>query len=135
MTRSTASARRRRSADSGTALVGTLVGFAIFLVLLLLAVQVSVRLYDTSVLTSAATHAAQEVAQSPDPAATVGQAEAEARSRLGSYGAHHTRFVWKEVDASRVVLQVVGGSPRVVPVVPGWGSITRTVTVRTERFR
>lgn len=127
--------RGRQGAERGTGLVGTFVGFVIFLMLLLLAVQVVVRLYATSVLTSAATHAAEEVAQDADPAAGVADAEAEARSSLGSFGGSHTAFVWKEVDADQVVLEVTADNPEILPLLPGWGQISRTVTVRTERLR
>ena len=121
--------------DSGTAVVGTFVGFVILLVLLLFSAQVLVRLYATSSLTTAATRAAQEVAQSPDPIAAVPGAVAAARSELGAFGARHTSFVWKEVDANQVVLEVRATSPEFVPVPTGWRVIDRTITVRTERFR
>jgi hypothetical protein len=121
--------------DSGTALVGSLVGFAIFLVLLLFAAQVVVRLYATSALSDAATRAAEAVASSPDPADHEADAEAQARQRLGSFGAAHTSFTWKEVDAQQVVVEVEGHSPEFLPGLPGWSRIDRTVTVRTERFR
>lgn len=116
-------------------MVGTLVGFLIFLVLLLLATQVVVRLYAVSALTSAATRAADAVASAPVPETGVAAAEAEARSELGSFGARHTTFVWKEVDAQQVVLEVQARSPEFLPGLPGWSRIDRTVTVRTERFR
>ena len=116
-------------------LVGTLVGFAIFLVLLLFATQVMVRMYATSALTSAATRAAQTVAQAPVPALEVAGAEAAARQQLGSFGSARARFVWVEVDGSQVVLHVVARSPEFLPGLPGWSRISRTVTVRTERFR
>jgi len=121
--------------EAGTALVGTLVGFAIFLVLLLLAAQVAVRLYATSALTSAATRAAEAVASAPVPAGDVATAEARARAELGSFGAADTTFDWKEVDAEQVVLEVRSRSPEFLPGLPGWSRIDRTVTVRTERFR
>jgi type VI protein secretion system component VasK len=122
----------RRRGEPGTALVGTLVGFAILMVLLLLAVQIVVRLYATSVLTSAATQAAQQVASAPSPSAAVPAAEAQARSDLGS-----TRVVfdWREVDGQQVVLHVSAPSPEFLPGIPGWRRISRTITVRTERFR
>ena len=116
-------------------MVGTLVGFLIFLLLLLLATQVLVRLYASSALTSAATRAADAVASTPVPETGVAAAEAQARSDLGSFGARHTTFVWKEVDAQQVVLEVQGRSPEFLPGLPGWSRIDRTVTVRTERFR
>jgi hypothetical protein len=136
--RSTASARPPLTADGaerGTALVGTLVGFAIFVVLLLFATQVVVRLYAVSTLTAAAERAAELVATAPDPPQGVAGAEAEARQRLGSFGAGHTVFLWREVDAQQVVLEVEAESPEFIPGLPGWSRIRRTVTVRTERFR
>lgn len=117
------------------ALIGTLVGFLIFMLLLLFAAQVMVRMYATSALTSAAMRAAETVAEAPDPISSVGPAEAEARARLGTFGARDTSFSWEEVDPQQVVLQVRGRSPDFLPLVPGWEDISRTVTVRTERFR
>jgi hypothetical protein len=129
-------ARRVRSRpEHGTAVVGTLVGFLIFMLLLLFSVQVLVRLYAASALTASATTAAEAVADSTDPAATVPAAEASARSELGSFGATRTRFDWREVDGQQVVLQVVGSSPSFLPVPGSWLTIRRTITVRTERFR
>lgn len=123
------------TADRGTAVVGTLVGFLIFLTLLLFATQVVVRLYAASALTSAAWRAAEEVASAPVPVADVPAAEEAARQQLGSFGAHHTTFVWQEVDSEQVVVEVQGRSPEFLPGLPGWSRIDRTVTVRTERFR
>lgn len=110
-------------------------GFVIFIVLLLFATQVVVRLYAESTLTSAATRAADTVASSAVPSSGVSAAEAEARRELGSFGARHTNFVWREVDGQQVVLEVQSRSPEFLPGLPGWSRIDRTVTVRTERFR
>ena len=112
-----------------------MVGFAIFLVTLLFAAQVTVRLYATSAVTSAALRAAQTVAQAPVPELEVAAAETAARDQLGAFASARVSFVWKEVDASRIVLRVVARSPEFLPGLAGWSSITRTVTVRTERFR
>ena len=140
ISRSTASASPSPTADpaggdAGTAIVGTLVGFIIFLVLLLFATQVLVRLYAESALGSAATRAADTVASSPVPSAGVDAAEAEAKQELGSFGGRNTTFDWKEVDGQQVVLEVQGRSPEFLPGLPGWSRIDRTVVVRTERFR
>ena len=124
-----------RSGEHGTAVVGTLVGFLIFMVLLLFSAQLLLRLYATSALTSAATGAAESVAQSPDPQASVAAAEESARSQLGTYGSTRTTFVWKEVDAQQVVLEIQGASPGFLPLPAAWRTIDRTVTIRTERFR
>jgi hypothetical protein len=121
--------------DHGTGVVGTLVGFSIFLTLLLFSAQFLVHLYVASTLTTAAARAAQEVAQSPNPALAVPAAEAEAKASLGSFGAAHTRFAWKEADLQQVVVEVTGQSPGFLPLPFPWRTIDRTVTVRTERFR
>lgn len=140
ISRSTASARPSPTAEgpageAGTAIVGTLVGFVIFVLLLLFATQVVVRLYAESTLTAAARRAADTVASAAVPTAGVAAAEAEARRELGSFGAAHTSFVWREVDGQQVVLEVRGRSPEFLPGLPGWSRIDRTVIVRTERFR
>jgi hypothetical protein len=121
--------------DRGTGVVGTLVGFLIFMILLLFCTQVLVRLYATSTLTAAATRAAEDVAESPDPSAAASQAETEARQQLGVFGATRTRFSWLEVGAQQIVLKVQGDTPTLLPLPGNWDSISRTVTIRTERFR
>jgi hypothetical protein len=115
--------------------VGTLVGFLILVTLLLFSAQVLVRLYATSTLTAVAARAAEDVAESPDPSSEMPVALTAARQQLGTFGATRTRFEWLEVDAQRVVLEVRGNSPTLLPMPGGWKSITRTVTIRTERFR
>jgi hypothetical protein len=112
-----------------------LVGFVIFLVLLLFAAQVIVRLYATSAIGSAAWRAAETVADAPDQAAAVPRAETAARAELGAFGRDRARFVWREVDREQVVLEIEGSSPGLLPLPSGWRNIERTVTVRTERFR
>lgn len=115
-------------------MVGTLVGATIFLLFLLVAVQFLVRLYATSVLTSAAYQAAQAVATGGG-APAIGPAEAAARRRMGAFGGAHARFVWREVDRQQVVLEVTDESPAFTPMPASYRTIERTVTVRTERFR
>lgn len=116
-------------------MIGTLVGFLILMTLLLFCTQALVHLYATSSLTAVAARAAEEVAESPDPISEMPLATTEARQQLGTFGARHTRFQWLEVDAQQVVLEVRGDSPTLLPLPGGWSSITRTVTIRTERFR
>jgi hypothetical protein len=103
--------------------------------LLLFCSQVLVHLYATSTLTAVAARAAEDVAESPDPSAEMPVAVTEARHQLGTFGAARTRFQWLEVDAQEVVLEVRGDSPTLLPMPGGWSSISRTVTIRTERFR
>jgi hypothetical protein len=121
--------------DRGTSVVGTLVGFLIFMTLLLFAAQVLVRMYATSSLTSVAARAAEQVAEAPDPQAAAVAAQTTARRDLGVFGATRTRFQWLEIDGTQVVLKVRGDSPTLLPLPGGWSSIVRTVSVRTERFR
>jgi hypothetical protein len=121
--------------EDGTAVVGTIVGFLIFMILLLFATQVIVRLYAESALTSAATRAAETVASSATPASAVAGAEDSARTRLGAFGSRHVTFTWQEVDGQQIVLEVDARSPELIPGLSGWSRIRRTVTVRTERFR
>lgn len=121
--------------ERGTAIVGTLVGFLIFMILLLLGVQTLVHLYATSSVTAAADEAAQQVATAGGSPGQVPAAEAAARSELGRFGAEHTRFDWLEVDGNQVVLRVTATSPSLLPVSDGLDRISRTVRVRTERFR
>lgn len=128
-------ARRVPAPAAGTALVGTLVGFVMILVLLLFSAQLLVRLYATSVLASVATRAAETVAQSPVPVAAEGPAEQAARASLGSFAARRAVFRWREVDSRRVVLEIAARSPQFLPGLSAWDSIERTVTIRTERFR
>ncbi|MDE3207017.1 MAG: hypothetical protein KGQ66_22660 [Acidobacteriota bacterium] len=124
-----------RRPEAGTAIVGTIVGFLILMVLLLFATQLIVRLYAESTLTSAATRAAESVATAPSPALEVAAAEAAARGQLGTFGSSHVSFVWEEVDAQQVVLLVRAQSPEFLPGLSAWSRIERTVTIRTERFR
>jgi hypothetical protein len=105
------------------------------MILLLFCAQVIVHLYATSTLTEVATRAAEDVAESPNPITEMPLAVTEARQQLGTFGATRTRFQWLEVDAQQVVLEVRGDSPTLLPLPGGWNAITRTVTIRTERFR
>ncbi len=120
--------------EDGTAVIGTVVGFLIFMIFLLVAVQVLVRLYATSVLTAAAFSAARAVATAPVPADEVAPAQRQAIQQLGSFGARHTTFDWQEVGGQQIVLRVRAEAPGFVPI-PGLRSIQRTVAVRTERVR
>ncbi len=138
-TRSTVLARPPAAAEPdrerGTALVGTLVGVAIFLPLLLLAVQTLVHLYAVSAVTSAAFDAARAVATNPNnQAAEVPLAESSARRQLGALGSTAV-FHWDEVDGQQVVLNVVVRSPGFFPFASSFLEVDRTAVVRTERFR
>jgi hypothetical protein len=121
--------------DWGTAYIGTLVGFAIFMLLLLVAVQTMVHLYATSAVTAAAFDAADAVATDPSgQAAEIPVAESVARRRLGRLGSSAV-FEWEEADGQQVVLELRVRSPGFLPFSSGLLEIDRTVVVRTERFR
>lgn len=107
----------------------------IFLVLLLVAVQTLVHLFAVSAVTTAANDAAEAVADDGGNPAAVPAAQASAVSRLGTFGSGHTRFDWLEVDGQEVRLRVTARSPALVPLPVSYRDISRTVTVRTERFR
>lgn len=110
-----------------------------FLVLVLFAVQIVFGLYSTSIVTSVTYDAAESVAGGGGrlvPTST-GDAEADARSRLGAYAAD-VAFTW-DVGADVVGLTVRARRPTVLPrsLVDsvGLGDIERTVSVRVERAR
>lgn len=121
--------------ERGTAIIGTLVGFAIFMILLLAVVQTLVHLYAVSAVTSAANDAADAVAEAGGSPSAVPAAQAEAVAGLGTFGARHTTFDWLQLGGQQVRLRVVASSPGFVPLPASFRRIERTVTVRTERFR
>lgn len=110
----------------------------VFLALLTVAVQITLNLYSTSVVTAAAHDAARLAATSgrhPLDPADVRAAEGHARTVLGGLGDEAT-FTWDDSDPDVVRLRVVVPSPRVLlPVVDGalgLDVIDRTVSVRRE---
>ena len=128
--------------EAGTGLVGTTVGVTIFLAFLLLASQVLLGLYTTSVVTSATIDAAAAVARAPDPTSDVVQREAadRARRRLGDYAAAPGRLEldWTETTGDEVVVTVHARKMTLLP--PSFGAalgnrIDRTIRMRTEHLR
>jgi hypothetical protein len=112
---------------------------AVFLVLLLFAVQVLLNLYATSVVTAAAFDAARDVASAGGDLTSVDIAEAKARDVLGRY-ADRVSFEWTVPDAKGddVVLHVRAEN-RVFSF-PGLSIeplqvVDRTVRARIECFR
>ena len=112
-----------------------MIGATLFLLMMLSAAQFLVRLYATSVVTSAAYQAAQAVATEGGNPAYAAGAEREARARMGAFGGAHARFVWREADAQQVVLEVIDLSPSFSPLPASYRRIDRTVVVRSELFR
>jgi hypothetical protein len=121
--------------EAGEGLIGTLVGFIMFMLLLLLAVQTLVHLYATSAVTAAANDAAEQVASAGGSASEVPAAQREAVARLGTFGGRHAKFEWDEIGGQQVTLTVTARSPALLPLPASYRDIERTVTVRTERFR
>ena len=125
--------------EGGAGVIATVAGVAVFLVLLLFAVQVLVGLYATSVVTAATYDAAKVLAGADAGDSAVGRANAEAgaRSQLGRYG-QKAVFAW-ENDAEVVRLRVQAPRPSLLPLSvargTGLSDIDRTVTVRVERVR
>ena len=129
-----------RRSDDGAGMFGTLLGAAVFLFLLLFAVQVLVGLYTQSVMNAAVYDAAKAVAgadRGDSPAARL-SAQANAQTQLGGYG-QKVNFDWSATTADAVVLQARGPRPSFLPVsltgVVGLRDIVRTVTVRKEAVR
>src|SRR3954453_12283936 len=95
------------------------IGFSVFLVLLLFAVQVLFNLYATSVLTAVSFDAARRVAGGGGGPAVIAAAEDQARAELGRYGTRVT-FDWSATDADEIVLHVEASNPHVLlPVLAG----------------
>jgi hypothetical protein len=112
----------------------------VFLALLLVAVQLLVNLYATSVVTAVGFDAARVVAGSASREGGPGyaSAEADARRALGRYGRRVT-FDWSGSDDDTVVLRLRADNPNFV--VRRWAGslgfdhVDRTVRVRVERMR
>jgi hypothetical protein len=126
-------------AEAGTGLVGTLVGTAVLLMLILLATQVAFDLYARSVVGAVAFDAARLAAGADSSASPAALASAEqgARSLLGSYG-RSARFSWRVgPDAVELTVTVASHSllPRSLASPLKLDQVVRTVTVRRERVR
>lgn len=132
--RSTASGAE---AERGTALLGTLTGFAALLFFLLLATQVLVHLYATSVVTAATHDAARIVSGADGGPGSEDAAIAHAEALLGTWASDVSlRFLRTDDDA--VVLEVRARSPALLPrtlnSLVGIGDIEREIVLRRERF-
>lgn len=134
-------ARPSGAGDVGASTIGTVAGVAVFLTLLLFAVQVLVGLYATSTVVAASQDAARRVASTRvdhgDPgarASAVRNAENQLRSLLGETG-RDARIDWSFEDRS-VRLHIVAEAPAILPSAirdsTGLRTIDRTITVRIE---
>jgi len=114
------------------------IGFSVFLVMLLFAVQVLFNLYAASVVTAVSYDAARRVAGGDGGPALVATAENQARQELGRY-ATRVSFDWSATNTDEVVLRVQSRNPHVLlPVLAGPAALDRldrTIRVRVERFR
>ncbi len=114
------------------------VGFSVFLVMLLFAVQVLFNLYAASVVTAVSYDAARRVAGSDGGTAYIAEAEEQARQALGRYASHVT-FDWSATNPEEVVLRVQSDNPSILlPLGAGPAALDkldRTIRVRVERFR
>jgi hypothetical protein len=114
------------------------VGFCVFLVMLLFAVQVLFNLYAASVVTAISYDAARQVAGSEGGPTYTADAEARARQSLGRYG-DRVVFDWTGTSDEEVVLRVQSDNPNILlPVAIGPAALDRldrTIRVRVERFR
>lgn len=114
------------------------IGFSVFLVMLLFAVQVLFNLYATSVVTAVSYDAARRVAGSDGGADYEAQAQAQAVQELGRY-ADRVTFDWGASTADEVVLHVQAQNPHVLlPFLAGPAAldhIDRTIRIRVEHFQ
>lgn len=134
------SKRSAPSSETGAGLLGTSLGVFLFLLLLLVAVQVTFDLYARSAVGAAAFDAVSAVAggaaeRGPEEIdATTAAAEARARSVLGDYG-EEAAFEWN-VSPDVVELTVRVPNPSFLPPafrVGGSRETRRTVRMRVER--
>jgi hypothetical protein len=124
--------------ERGGGPIAVWIGFSVFLVMLLFAVQVLFNLYAASVVTAVSYDAARRVAGGDGGPGHVAVAEEQARQALGRYAAR-VSFDWSATTADEVVLRVRSSNPSVlVPVRAGPAALDRldrTFRVRVERFR
>jgi len=124
--------------ERGGGPISVWIGFCVFLVLLLFAVQVLFNLYAASVVTAVSYDAARRVAGGDGGPAYQAQAEDQARQELGRY-ADRVSFDWSATTGDEVVLRVQTRNPHLLlPVLAGPAALDRldrTVRVRVERFR
>lgn len=136
------SAWDRPDPEVGSGLVGTLVGVAVFAILLLTATNVLLHLHAASVVTAVAFDATRTVAgaggEAPG-AAPIDRAGATraARALLGPAGGRAV-FDWSGSDARTVRLRIETPGPHLLPGAVlrsvGLARISRTAVVRAERF-
>jgi hypothetical protein len=124
--------------ERGGGLIQLWVGFFVFLVMLLFAVQVLFNLYAASVVTAVSYDAARRVAGNDGGFGSTDEAEAAARRALGRYS-DRVDFEWIATGGEEVVLRVRTDNPSMlIPALAGpvaFDQLDRTIRVRVERFR
>ncbi len=124
--------------ERGGGPISVWIGFSVFLVMLLFAVQVLFNLYAASVVTAVSYDAARRVAGSEGGPGYIAEAEEQARQALGRYAGRVT-FDWSGTTQEEVVLRVQTDNPNMLlSVLAGPAALDqldRTIRVRVERFR
>lgn len=126
-------------------MISTTAGFAVFLLFLLFATHLTLRLHATTLVTSAATEGARTVADARvdrrDPASLAAarrDGEERTRTLLGRAG-EQAEMDWSASTPERVVLRVRLEVPDVLPAAFSMSMpndrVDRTVTVRAEEPR
>ena len=118
-------------------------GFTVFMLLLMFAVQVLFNLYATTVVTGAAFDSARRVAgyaSAADRCAAVPAAEAAFWRTMGDYGERGTAtLAWSCDDPQTVRLTVDARHPTILPAFfPGLASLgrmSRVIEMRVEDVR
>lgn len=127
----------------GAGLFGMAAGLAVFMLMMIAAVQVMFNLYATTVVTSAAFNAARIVAGYDSAAgrcAATAAAEREFWRELGVYRTSGSAtLTWDCANTEAVSLEVQARHPTILPAslsgLTGLGRMNRTVEVRVEAAR
>lgn len=124
--------------EEGSSPITAVFGFIVLLSFLFGAVQLSLHLFATSAVSSAAFDAARAMAA--ESGRSCPQAQARARELLGQYGSDVALECLVSPDDEEVAMRIVGPSP--APFLDGFfglqfdlGTIEREAWVRRERFR
>lgn len=133
-----------RPGEAGTGIIATTAGVSVFLILLLVAVQLSVNLLATSTVSAAGYDAARSVASrrvdhtSPGSVAAAQQDAESMFHRIVGRAATDARFLW-QLDATSVRLRILMRPPGILPrslgASVGMDDIDRTFVVRIEELR
>ena len=129
--------------DRGTGLLGMVMGFTVFLFLLIAAVQILFNLYATTLVTSAAVDAARIVAGYDSVngrCAAAVHAETAFWQALGTYGERGSaELTWTCDDPETVSLAVAADHPTILPPLlrglTGLGRMDRVIEIRVEDVR